>query len=100
MSAADTVTRTGAEDVAWDLTDVYKAPDDPALEADLDDARGMAGRFRERYAGRVASLDAAELEEAVEELERIHSTLTRAGAYAYMQFSTNTADPARGALLQ
>jgi len=100
MSAADTVTRTGAEDVAWDLTDVYKAPDDPALEADLDDARGMAGRFRERYAGRVASLEAAELEEAVEELERIHSTLTRAGAYAYMQFSTNTADPARGALLQ
>jgi len=100
MATAETTARTGAEDVAWDLTDVYPAPDDATLEADLEDARTSGSRFRKRYAGRVPDLDAAALVEAVQELERIHSVLTRAGAYAYMHFSTNTADPARGALLQ
>ena len=91
---------TGAEDVAWDLTDVYPDPDDPALDSDLADARTSAARFRERYAGRVAELDAPGLAEAVVELERIDGIVTRAKAYAYLHFSTNTADPSRGALLQ
>ena len=99
MSTAE-ATLTGAEDVAWDLTDAYPAPDDPALEADLTDVRSSATRFRERYAGKIAELDAGTLAEAVEELERLHSVLTRAGAYSYLHFSTNTADPPRGALLQ
>jgi oligoendopeptidase F len=91
---------TGAEDVAWDLTDVYPDPDDPALDSDLEDASTSAARFRERYAGRVAELDAPGLAEAVIELERIDGIVTRAKAYAYLHFSTNTADPTRGALLQ
>ena len=57
-------------------------------------------RFRERYAGRIAELDAPGLAEAVAELERIDGIATRVRAYAYLHFSTNTADPARGALLQ
>jgi oligoendopeptidase F len=93
-------TGTGAEEVAWDLRDLYESPEDPALESDLEDARSSSTRFRERYAGKLAELDAGELREAVAELERIHSVLTRAGAYSYMRFSTNTAEPARGALLQ
>jgi oligoendopeptidase F len=99
MSTAE-ATRTGAEDVGWDLSDAYTGPDDPALEADLEDVRSSAGRFRERYAGTVGDLDATALAEAVEELERLHSVVTRAGAYSYLHFSTDTADPARGALLQ
>jgi oligoendopeptidase F len=91
---------TGAEEVAWDLTDAYAGPDDPALEADLEEVRAAGSRFRERYAGRVADLGADALFEAVQELERLTGVLTRAGAYSYLNFSTNTADPARGALLQ
>jgi oligoendopeptidase F len=93
-------TRTGAEDVAWDLSDVYTGPDDPALDADLEDARGSAAAFRGRHAGRLAELDGSGLAAAVTELERIDGIVTRAKAYAYLHFSTNTADPARGALLQ
>ena len=100
MSASETIIETGAEDVAWDLSDVYAGPDDPALEADVEDARASASRFRERYAGKLGELDAAGLREAVAELERIQGTMVRAGGYAYLHFSTNTADPARGALLQ
>jgi oligoendopeptidase F len=100
MSTTVLPTETGAEDVAWDLTDVYPAPEDPALDADLDDARTSSSRFRERYAGRLGELDAAGLAEAVTELERIDGVVTRVKAYAYLHFSTNTADATRGALLQ
>ncbi len=34
------------------------------------------------------------------ELEAIHELLGRAGSYAALRFSTDTADPANGALLQ
>lgn len=91
---------TGAEDVAWDLGDVYAGPDDPRLAADVEDALAGARGFRDRYRGRVAGLGAAELAAAVAELERLSGTLHRAQAFAYLLFSTDTADPARGALLQ
>jgi oligoendopeptidase F len=100
MSTSAPPSSTGAEDVAWDLSDVYPDPDDPALDSDLDEASTASSRFRDRYAGRIAELDAAGLAEAVTELERIDGIVTRAKAYAYLHFSTNTADPARGALLQ
>jgi oligoendopeptidase F len=100
MSTTASPTSTGAEDVAWDLSDVYTGPDDPALEADLEDARSSAAAFRERHAGGVAKLDGPGLAEAVTELERIDGIVVRAKAYAYLRFSTNTADPTRGALLQ
>jgi oligoendopeptidase F len=100
MSTTADPTSTGAEDVAWDLSDVYDGPDDRALESDLEDARQGAAAFRERYAGKVAELDPTGLLEAVTELERIDAIVVRAKAFAYLHFSTNTADPARGALLQ
>ena len=91
---------TGAEDVAWELDDIYAGPDDPRLESDLEDARRSAAAFRERYRGRLGVLSPAELLEAVQELERIDGLVVRARAYAYLLFSVDTADPARGALLQ
>jgi oligoendopeptidase F len=49
---------TGAEEVAWDLTDLYASPDDPKLEEEVAGAEQAAAAFRERYHGRVGSLDA------------------------------------------
>jgi oligoendopeptidase F len=95
-----TVVETGAERVAWDLTDAYDGPDDPKLEADLQDARTSTAAFATRYRGRIASLSAQELSDAVAELERINGIVGRAGAYAHLLFSTETSDPVRGALVQ
>ena len=95
-----TLTPTGAEDVSWDLSDLYAGPEDAALAGEQEEARAAAGAFNERYAGHVAELDAAGLAEAVTELERIGSLAERVRTYAYLHFSTDTADPARGALLQ
>jgi oligoendopeptidase F len=90
---------TGAEEVLWNLSDLYEGGDDPRIEEDLQEAESAAAAFRERYHGRIAGLSAAELAEAIEESERIHSIFTRAIYYAHLWFSTDMADAPRGALL-
>jgi oligoendopeptidase F len=90
---------TGAEEVAWDLSDLYAGADDPRFEADVQEAEDAGAAFRERYYEQVAELSAAELAEAIAELERIESLLTRASYFAHLDFSTDMADPARGALV-
>src|SRR5262245_39028620 len=90
---------TGAEEVSWDLTDLYDGPDDPKLEEEASGAERDAAAFHERYHGRVASLGAEELAAAVAEVERIESAIDRAFSYAQLRFTTNMADPERGALV-
>ena len=94
-----TLEQTGAEEVAWDLSDLYDGGDDPRLDADVQEADEAAAAFREKYYGKVAELSAAELREAIEERERIESIVTRAIYYGHLWFSTDMADPARGALI-
>ena len=91
--------RTGAEEVSWDLSDLYSGVDDPKLDEDAAGAARDAAAFRERYHGKVAGLSAAELADATAELERIESAFDRAITYAHLHFTTNMADPERGALL-
>ncbi len=90
---------TGAEEVAWDLSDLYESPDDPKLEDEAAGAERDAIAFREQYHGKIVSLGAAELIEATAEVERIESAIDRALTFAHLRFSTNMADPERGALL-
>lgn len=91
---------TGAETVRWDLSALYASPDDPALVADLTSALEDAKSFSQRLHGRIGTLSAAELASATDELEAINERIDRAGAFAYLRFATDTADPSRGALLQ
>jgi oligoendopeptidase F len=94
-----TIEMTGAEEVAWDLSDLYDGGDDPRLEAHLQEGDDAAAAFRERYYGKVAELSAAELREAIEERERLESVVTRVIYYAHLRFATDMADAARGALV-
>ncbi len=94
-----TIEQTGAEEVAWDLSDLYDSGDDPRIEADMAEAETASAAFRERYHGQVATLSAAELAAAIDERERIESIATRALYYAHLRFSTDMADTARGALV-
>jgi oligoendopeptidase F len=90
---------TGAEDVAWDLSDLYDGGHDPRIEADVQAADEAAKAFRDRYYGRVAELSSAQLAAAIDERERIESILTRAIYFAHLWFATDMADPPRGALV-
>ena len=90
---------TGAEEVAWDLSDLYDGGDDPRIDQDVEQTEAAAAAFRERYYGRVAELSPGELREAIEERERIESIFTRAIYYAHLWYSTDQNDAPRGALV-
>jgi oligoendopeptidase F len=90
---------TGAEEVAWDLSDLFEGIDDPRIDADVAQAEADAAAFRERYHGKIAELDAASLADAVAEHERIEAAVVRPLTYAHLVFATNMAEPARGALV-
>ena len=90
---------TGAEEVEWDLSDLYEGGDDPRIDQDLAEAEAASAAFRERYHGHVAELDAEALAVAIAERERIESILTRAVYFAHLWFTTDMADARRGALL-
>jgi oligoendopeptidase F len=96
---APTGAPTGAEEVHWDLGDLYAGLDDPALETDLTRPLVDAQAFATTYRGRVAQLDAGELAAACRELEALWTPLYRASAYAHLRFAVDTADPAIGALV-
>jgi oligoendopeptidase F len=85
---------------AWDLEPLVRRGGRAGAEQLLAEARELACAFNERYAGKLATLDGDGLALAMHELERIEDLAGRAGSYASLDFSTDTADPPRGALLQ
>src|SRR3954466_7152123 len=88
------------EATAWDLDPLVDARGEEGMDAELSEAAELSDAFAKRFAGNVASLDAAGLAAAMRELERVYELVSRAGSYAHLRFSTDTSDPANGALLQ
>src|SRR3954468_21681677 len=84
----------------WDLDPLVEGRGAEGVKELLGEADAMASAFAERYQEKVGSLDAAGLIEAMREVVRMYETVDRAASYAYLRFSTDTADPQRGALLQ
>ncbi|HTW13427.1 MAG TPA: M3 family oligoendopeptidase [Solirubrobacteraceae bacterium] len=87
-------------EAAWDLTPLVDGDPEHGVDRLLDEALARAERFAQRYAGKVAEFDSAGLREAMLELAAIQELAGKAGNYASLQFSTDTADPVRGAQLQ
>ena len=88
------------ERASWDLEPLLGGEGEAGVERRLDEALGRAQTFAERYAGRLEELDGVGLAEAMRELGEIYELVGRVGTYAGLRFSTDTADPANGALLQ
>jgi oligoendopeptidase F len=85
---------------AWDLEPLVGEQGATGVERMLENAVARATEFSDTYSGKVAELDGDGLEQAMRELAEIEDLVGRAGSYASLQFSTDTADPERGALLQ
>ena len=85
---------------AWDLSDLYAAPEDPKLAADLDRAEAEARRFEAAHAGKVGSLSGDALAAAIGTYEAIEETLGRAMSYAQLVFSGDAQDAANGRFYQ
>jgi len=85
---------------AWDLEPLVDGEGEQGVERRLTEALERAQAFAERYAGKLGELSSEGLGEAMRELAEILELVSRAGYYAALNFATDTADPARGALLQ
>ena len=75
----------------WDLSDLYRGMDDPALERDLEKAREGAIAFEKEYQGRLGELaaDGEGLGRAVEEYERLSELFGRMGSYTSLLSATD-----------
>src|SRR4051794_37760515 len=98
--AAETETDPALQDAAWDLSPLLDGGGEEAVDAQLQEAQRRADAFAERHAGRFGELDGPGLVDAMRELVGIYELVGKAGSYASLRFSTDTAAPARGALLQ
>jgi oligoendopeptidase F len=100
VSASDQLEDPEAREAAWDLSPLLDGDGPDGVEQRLQEALGKAQSFAHKHAGKLQELDGAGLVDAMRELAAMHDLVGRAGAYAALRFSTDTAEPANGALLQ
>ena len=93
------VTTTGAEDVRWQLDELYHSPDDPEIERVLTEALDFAREFEQTYKGRIASLSPVEFTVMMRALEGHYISSAKPGLYAHLLHSLDTRDPAAGRLV-
>src|SRR4051812_29863728 len=103
MTAPEATTDPELESVSWDLSHLLDGgAGDPgaAVDSMLASAQERANALAEAHAGKVAELDGEGLKAFMTELGELQDLVGRAASYAMLNFSGNTADPARGAMLQ
>jgi oligoendopeptidase F len=99
-SAASTLDDPELEKTAWDLEPLVGGEGEGGVGSRMEQALTRSRAFAGRYAGKLEQLDSAGLGEAMAELAEIYELVGRAGSYAALRFSTDTAAPENGALLQ
>lgn len=91
---------TGAEDVIWDLGDLYSSEHDPSFLNDLENAEDKCRQFSVAWKGRLAAASDNEVLMLLGEFEQLQELLGRLQSFTYLKWTTNTEEPANGALLQ
>lgn len=92
--------KTGAEEINWDLSDLYKAIDDSRLKEDKQEVLKKADRFAETFRGKISRLKANEFLLALKEYESILELIGKIGSYAHLTWTTNTEKAEYGKLMQ
>jgi oligoendopeptidase F len=85
---------------AWDLSDLYAAPTDPRITADLASAESEAKTFETAHKGKLPTLSGAQLATAIATYEAIEERLGRVMSFAQLLFSADSTDPQAGQLYQ
>jgi oligoendopeptidase F len=86
----------------WNLDDLYKSPNDPALKRDLELGAQHALALKTKYQGQLAHLgrDGAALAEAVVAYEALSDVLGKVGSYSGLYYVGDQADPERAKFSQ
>jgi oligoendopeptidase F len=96
---AQAAVQTGAENVRWDLSDLYNGPEDPRIEVTLSQELERAMTFETEYRGKVATLEPKPFAGMMRELAEYEESAARPEVYAYLLHSQDTQDHAAGRLL-
>ncbi len=91
---------TGAENIHWDLSDLYASSNDPQLAKDKEDVLKEADAFAAKYKGRIADLSVNEFKGMLQEYEALQDKGGKIGSFAYLQWSTDTGNSEYGKLVQ
>ncbi len=79
----------------WDLSDLYKGPDDPQIEKDMQWLDSECAAFAADYEGKLATLAPAGMLAAVQRDEKISGTAGRIMSYAALRYYQETTDAER-----
>ena len=93
---ADATSKSNFGDLPeWDLSDLYPSPDAKELKRDMDWLEDACRSFASDYEGKLATLDADGLLDAVNRYEQIDVIAGRLMSYAGLRYYQHTTDPAR-----
>ncbi len=93
-------TITGAEEIHWNLSDLYNSIDDEQLHKDQKKLKKKAEQFAEEYHGSVADLNAQKFNMALVQYEEILDLAGKIGSFAHLLWSTDTNRAEYGKLMQ
>ncbi len=99
MSKTSKNRKTGAEQINWDLSDLYSSNEDPQLAKDKELILEEAEAFSEKYRGNIDNLNAREFKAMLDEYEAILDISGKIGSFAYLQWSTDTGNSDYGKLV-
>ena len=101
MGSTETTDKpTGAEEIVWNLGDLYQGTDDPKFNEDLSTLAEKCADFRAKWKGTVKDLSNEQFLEMVKEYETIIERLGRLGSFVQLIWSTDTENPENGRNLQ
>lgn len=88
--------------VRWDLSALFGGLDDPRIEETWSWANQEADGFANQYRGAIErqELDAGQLRDAIQRLERISQEIAKPMNFASLLFAADSSNPAHGAFLQ
>lgn len=84
---------------SWNLADLFDSPEDPRLADTLANTRAASHAFATRYQGKIGTLSAAELAEALSTYEQLQQNAAKPATFANLRYAADTA-PANGAFVQ
>ena len=96
---AETIEKTGAEDIRWDLTQLYSSPTDPRIEAELAESLAFARDFEVRYRGRIGTLSPEDFAAMMGDFEGHYERVSLPSLYAHLLHTQDTQNHAAGRLM-
>lgn len=89
---------TGAENIRWDLSDLYISINDPQLTKDMQTTRDMADVLVKKYKGQIVLLSAEDLLKLLQDYEVLETLLMKINCFCVISYTVNRENAELGRL--